>query len=227
MNVHITRAVYINTFTSYTHFYKPNEFVAVNKKKSNRRRVLKGFGVSVPSVWIAPSISSVVLPVHAQTTGGLPGESVSEMTTTPGPTTQAPIPPVTVGSDSFAFTFDCSNQSLTAYYVELIFSDSPPTEFSTFQIINRGASDPGPPSDSNMVLYTSPSTGNLELRSNRGMLGDGFEASLRCTDNPQNPATVTSIIGGSGARLFRVETRNIENGLITISWTNISIVPPN
>ena len=35
----------------------------------SRRKLIKGLGISVPTVWAAPVIEALVLPVHAQTTG--------------------------------------------------------------------------------------------------------------------------------------------------------------
>lgn len=36
-------------------------------KKQDRRRILKGLAVTLPAVWTAPMVKSVVLPAHAQT----------------------------------------------------------------------------------------------------------------------------------------------------------------
>lgn len=38
--------------------------------QKSRRKLLKGLGISIPTVWAAPIIDAVLLPAHAQTTGG-------------------------------------------------------------------------------------------------------------------------------------------------------------
>ena len=37
--------------------------------EKSRRKLIKGLGISIPTVWAAPIIEAVVLPAHAQTTG--------------------------------------------------------------------------------------------------------------------------------------------------------------
>ena len=35
--------------------------------EKSRRKLIKGLGISIPTVWAAPIIDAVILPAHAQT----------------------------------------------------------------------------------------------------------------------------------------------------------------
>ncbi len=52
--------------------------------EKSRRKLIKGLGISIPTVWAAPIIEAVILPAHAETTGR--GETCSGSTTLPDET---------------------------------------------------------------------------------------------------------------------------------------------
>ena len=91
-------------------------------------------GKSLPNSWVKPVVESMVLPAHAQTSGG----------------------------NSMFFLGSCDSAPSDQFYT-VQYSSNPATLASTFSIISHGDTDPGNPTGSNQVFFANHNSGPLRV----------------------------------------------------------------